>query len=80
MLGAHMDRISEVISWYRGTIHKESINYIGFCYRNILTSLTNIQVKENCSVNYSIIFDDEAEFFHKHLPIRVGEKFFFFGS
>ncbi len=55
----------------RNVILKETINYIGFCYRNILLSLTNIAPIEYCSVNYHIMYDDEKEFFTNHLPIRV---------
>ena len=71
-IAKHMDRINELISWFRPTVHKESINFIGFCFRNILASLSNIQPMNLASVNYSIIFEDEKEFFSNHLPIRVG--------
>ena len=71
VIAQHIGRLTELLSWFRNTVHKESINYIGFCYRNILISLVNINPTEMCSVNYSILFDDEKEFFSKHLPTRV---------
>ena len=35
-LAKHMDRINEMLSWFRSTVHKEAINFIGFCFRNVL--------------------------------------------
>lgn len=67
----HIGKLNEVLTWFRNTVHKESVNYIGFCMRNILISLGDTCPTETCSVNYSIHFDDEKEFFTNHLPIRV---------
>ena len=58
------------MTWYRSSIHKESVSYMSCCFRNIIVALTHIYSTEFCSVSYSIIFDDEKEFFSKHLPIR----------
>lgn len=76
-----MNRICQVISWYRETIHKETISYISNSYRNVILSLSTIYVIETASVSYDIVFDDEKEFFTNHLPIRVGynnRNYYFF--
>ena len=76
-----MSRISQVIGWYRETIHKETISYISNAYRNVIHSLSTIYPIESASVSYDIVFDDEKEFFTKHLPIRVSNnKHWFFSS
>jgi hypothetical protein len=67
----HQEKINEIFAWFRNVIHKEAFNYIGFCFRNLLSSLTTINPNNLCSVSYNIIFDDPNDFFSKHLPIRV---------
>jgi len=71
LLAKNLPRINEMIGWFRNTVHKDTNNLIGFCFRNILMYLTNVSPVEMCSVNYSLIFDNEEEFFSNHLPIRV---------
>jgi hypothetical protein len=68
-----MDRINELFSWYKSTINKESIAHLTACFNNLIASLTKIYPKEMGSIGYSIIFEDEIEFFAKHLPIRVNQ-------
>jgi hypothetical protein len=63
-------KINQLLSWYRWLVHKESVGYISYCYRNVITALESIYPVELTSVNYSISHDDEREFFTKHLPIR----------
>jgi proteasome activator subunit 4 len=70
ILVEHINRITQLITWYRPVVNKESIGYISCCFRNIIVSLTNVSSNDLCSVTYNIIFDDEKEFFTKHLPIR----------
>lgn len=66
----HMSKIQQLISWYRSTVNKEAIGYISSCYRNISVCLSTIYPMEQCSVDYNISYDNEKEFFTKHLPIR----------
>jgi proteasome activator subunit 4 len=66
----HMERIGNLISWFRESINKETFGFIGNCFRELLLSLTHIYPKETCLVDYSLMYDDEKEFFSKHLPIR----------
>ena len=72
ILVAHVDRISELIRWYKSSVNMNAIDYVSSCYVNILTSLTNISSTEFCSVAYDIVYEerDEADFFREHLPIR----------
>ena len=67
----HMHQINEVFSWFRNTINSDAFNYIGFTFENLLTNLVSIAPANLSSVNYSLIFTDENEFFAQHLPIRV---------
>lgn len=67
----HISKLNQIISWYRETVHKETIGFISNIYRNVIFSLSTIYPNESMSVNYEILYDDEKEFFTKHLPIRV---------
>lgn len=66
-----MNQINEIFSWFRNALNLDAFNYVGFTFENLLTNLASIAPAELCSVNYSIIFDDETQFFKQHLPIRV---------
>lgn len=72
-IAKHIKRLSEMLNWFRAGVHKELINYIGFCFRNIPTSLTFIIP----TVDFKNIYEDEneKEFFSKNLPIRVSGIF-----
>ncbi|CAF1136134.1 unnamed protein product, partial [Brachionus calyciflorus] len=70
ILVQNIDRIKEILQAYRLTTNKECISHMTTCYNNLITSLTKITPKETCSVGYSIIFDNNNDFFTKHLPIR----------
>ena len=70
ILVANIDKINQLISWYRWLVHKESVGYVSYCYRNVITALESVYPVELASVNYSIIYEDEKEFFTQHLPIR----------
>jgi hypothetical protein len=71
ILVQNIHKINQLISWFRWLVHKESVGYISYGYRNVITSLESIYPVELASVNYSITYDDEKEFFTNHLPIRV---------
>ena len=70
ILVENIGRINELLSWFRWLVHKESVGYISYCYRNVITSLESIYPVELTSVNYSIMYEDERAFFTAHLPIR----------
>ena len=70
ILAENMEKINELIDWFRNSVHKETISYLSSAMRNIVTSQVNISTNELRSVNYSLMFDDPAVFFKEHLPIR----------
>lgn len=71
IIADNMDRINNIISWFRSSVHRETIGYLSTAFRNIVSSQSNISHADMRSVNYSIVFDSEQQFFKEHLPIRV---------
>lgn len=67
----YISNIRDVMNSYKICINKECLMHLTSCYNTLIASLTKIYPKENCSVGYSLAYDDEKKFFTKHIPIRV---------
>jgi proteasome activator subunit 4 len=72
IIADHIDRVTQLIRWYKSSVNLNSIDYVSSCFVNVLTSLTNISSIEYCSVSYNIVYEENEEmiFFKNHLPIR----------
>ncbi|RMZ93913.1 proteasome activator complex subunit 4, partial [Brachionus plicatilis] len=71
----NMHGIREILRIYRPTTNKECISNMTSCYNNLIISLTRIYPIENRSVDYTLAFEDEKEFFSQHLPFRDWGKY-----
>jgi hypothetical protein len=67
----HIDEIKSLITWYRTTVNMKCIQHLMNCYNCLIASLTNIYPIESSSFVYSLNYENDKEFFSKHLPIRV---------
>lgn len=66
-----IDKIKELINCYRNTVNMNCIQHLMNCYNCLIASLTNVYPMDNSSFVYCLNYDNEKEFFSKHLPIRV---------
>lgn len=65
----YLDKIKQLITWYRLSVHKTTATFISYTLNHTIISLTSIYPLEKRSVAFKLDFSEPNEFL-KHFPIR----------